>query len=164
LKPAARGAACWARRRGARGGGGGAAALGPRAMGREGACADDGIRREASHQVLDAKVLPVAATPDGAPQGRSLGLLVMKFSGASLATAESWRRVASIVCDHVDRRPVVVLSAIGQTTNELVNASKRALEDGTVDISAFEAAHRSLLDDLGVPEPEEVTGFFKEPQ
>ena len=52
---------------------------------------------------------------------------VMKFGGSSVATAERMREVADLVLTFPEESPVIVLSAMGKTTNNLllVNAVKR---------------------------------------
>eukprot|EP00928_Gymnodinium_smaydae_P087557 TRINITY_DN71808_c0_g1_i1.p1 TRINITY_DN71808_c0_g1~~TRINITY_DN71808_c0_g1_i1.p1 ORF type:complete len:525 (-),score=98.92 TRINITY_DN71808_c0_g1_i1:130-1704(-) len=87
-------------------------------------------------------------------------LLVMKFGGTSLAGAECLRRVASIVTERLSRRPVLVLSAMGKTTNDLLAAADRALKksasDGPVDLTKIRAAHVGVLKELGAPVPADV--------
>jgi aspartokinase len=46
-------------------------------------------------------------------------MIFMKFGGPSLASPASIKRVASIVLPHLQRNPVVVVSAIGDTTDHL---------------------------------------------
>ena len=46
-------------------------------------------------------------------------MIVMKFGGSSVESAEAIQRVASIVRE-CDRRPVVVVSAMGKTTDRLL--------------------------------------------
>lgn len=50
----------------------------------------------------------------------------MKFGGSSLESASAVESVASIVKSHLDRRPVVVVSAMGKTTDGLVTATDSA--------------------------------------
>ena len=52
--------------------------------------------------------------------------IVMKFGGSSLATGAALSRVAGIVAHHRTRHPVVVVSAIGKTTDRLVSVVERA--------------------------------------
>lgn len=54
---------------------------------------------------------------------------VMKFGGSSVATAERMREVADLVLTFPEESPVIVLSAMGKTTNNLllVNAVKDSL-------------------------------------
>ena len=47
-------------------------------------------------------------------------MIVMKFGGSSLKDAAAIERVSSIVASRLPRRPVVVVSAMGDTTDELL--------------------------------------------
>ena len=47
-------------------------------------------------------------------------MTVMKFGGTSVESAEAITRVAGIVRARLDRKPVVVVSAMGKTTNKLL--------------------------------------------
>ena len=47
-------------------------------------------------------------------------MIVMKFGGTSVESAEAIQRVSGIVRAHVERKPVVVVSAMGKTTNKLL--------------------------------------------
>ena len=76
-------------------------------------------------------------------------MIVMKFGGSSLANAERIRRVASIICGMLSRRPVVVLSAMGDTTDDLLAAAELALK-GTVSVDAVERLHRETARELRV--------------
>mmetsp|Transcript_124783 Transcript_124783/g.360961 ORF Transcript_124783/g.360961 Transcript_124783/m.360961 type:complete len:537 (+) Transcript_124783:62-1672(+) len=98
-----------------------------------------------------------AATPqDGHP------LLVMKFGGSSLATPELLRRAAEIIRDRLDRRPIVVLSAMGKTTNELLAAAERAFEKGEVDITKVKQIAHATFEHLGVDVPQSVSELLEE--
>ena len=86
-------------------------------------------------------------------------LLIMKFGGTSVGGGEQVLRCAGIVrqvrcirCDAphgaavnsfreaLPGRPVVVVSAMGKTTNALLSAARSAVETGEVDISAIRRA------------------------
>ena len=54
-------------------------------------------------------------------------MIVMKFGGTSVASAEAIARVASIVAARSDKRPVVVVSAMGKTTDRLLDIASRAI-------------------------------------
>jgi aspartate kinase len=54
-------------------------------------------------------------------------MIVMKFGGTSVESAEAIRRVASIVRARLDRHPVVVVSAMGKTTNKLLAIAAAAV-------------------------------------
>lgn len=45
---------------------------------------------------------------------------VMKFGGSSVASAERMREVADLILSFPQERPVIVLSAMGKTTNKLL--------------------------------------------
>ena len=53
-------------------------------------------------------------------------MIVMKFGGTSVESAEAIRRVAGIVRARLDRHPVVVVSAMGKTTNKLLAIGREA--------------------------------------
>ena len=53
-------------------------------------------------------------------------MIVMKFGGTSVESAASIERVVSIVKARLDRRPVVVVSAMGKTTNQLLSIASGA--------------------------------------
>ena len=63
-------------------------------------------------------------------------MIVLKFGGTSVASAEAITRVADIVAGRMAERPVVVVSAMGKTTDRLLELMGQA---------GFEGAHR--LDD-----------------
>lgn len=54
-------------------------------------------------------------------------MIVMKFGGTSVASHEAIQRVASIVAARLDRRPVVVVSAMGKTTDKLLEMADHAV-------------------------------------
>jgi aspartate kinase len=53
-------------------------------------------------------------------------MIVMKFGGTSVESEEAVSRVARIVKKYVDRQPIVVVSAMGKTTNGLLRAGTEA--------------------------------------
>lgn len=55
-------------------------------------------------------------------------MIVMKFGGTSVESAAAIRRVAGIVKDRLARRPVVVVSAMGKTTNKLLAIASEAVQ------------------------------------
>jgi aspartate kinase len=54
-------------------------------------------------------------------------MIVMKFGGTSVESAAAIERVASIVKSRADRHPVVVVSAMGKTTNKLLAIANTAV-------------------------------------
>lgn len=45
---------------------------------------------------------------------------VMKFGGSSVASADRMREVADLILSFPEERPIIVLSAMGKTTNKLL--------------------------------------------
>ena len=68
-------------------------------------------------------------------------MIVMKFGGSSIESAEAIQRVAGIVAGRAERRPLVIVSAMGKTTNRLLDIGRTAIT-GNLD------AALSKLDDL----------------
>ncbi|MBR6081179.1 MAG: aspartate kinase [Treponema sp.] len=80
-------------------------------------------------------------------------MIVMKFGGSSVANAERIRHVATIIQAYKESRPVVVLSAMGDTTDHLLESAELAVK-GTVDISKIEKLHRETAVALNIEVPE----------
>jgi len=76
-------------------------------------------------------------------------MIVMKFGGSSVADSERIRHVASIIKAYREQRPVVVLSAMGDTTDFLLEAADEAV-NGKVDIENVAALHRETVRILGI--------------
>lgn len=79
-------------------------------------------------------------------------MIVMKFGGSSVANADRIRHVASIIKAYKGERPVVVLSAMGDTTDYLLEAADKAVE-GNVDIKNVANLHYETAKELGVNVP-----------
>lgn len=73
-------------------------------------------------------------------------MIVMKFGGTSVESAAAIERVAGIVRSRLDRKPLVVVSAMGKTTNRLLAAADKAaagnLGDALRDAEELLAYHR----------------------
>jgi aspartate kinase len=76
-------------------------------------------------------------------------MLVMKFGGTSVGDAARIKDVISIVRGRLLRRPVVVVSAQGGVTNELI-ALAQAAAKGETSAAAVRARFDRLLSDLGL--------------
>ncbi|XP_012067342.1 aspartokinase 2, chloroplastic isoform X2 [Jatropha curcas] len=81
---------------------------------------------------------------------------VMKFGGSSVASAERMKEVADLILSFPNERPVIVLSAMGKTTNKLLLAGERAVSCGvtnveTIDeLSFIKELHLRTVDELEV--------------
>lgn len=76
-------------------------------------------------------------------------MIVMKFGGSSVANAERIKHVASIIKAYKEERPVVVLSAMGDTTDHLLEAADKAVE-GIVDVKGVAQLHEDTAKELGI--------------
>lgn len=79
-------------------------------------------------------------------------MIVMKFGGTSVESAEAIERVAGIVRERLARNPVVVVSAMGKTTNKLL-----AIAAAAVGGELHKAL--TLLDELRAFHLKEATGL-----
>ena len=73
----------------------------------------------------------------------------MKFGGSSVANADRIKHVASIIKAYREQRPVVVLSAMGDTTDYLLEAADMAVK-GTVDVKNVRDLHYETVETLGL--------------
>jgi len=82
--------------------------------------------------------------------------MVMKFGGSSVSTPERMQEVASIILSFPGQLPVVVLSAMGSTTNLLLQAGEEALITAPGSISSLpplrmiKELHRDTADKLKI--------------
>jgi len=93
---------------------------------------------------------------------------ILKFGGTSVGDAASIRTVAQIVGREAPHRPLVVLSATGDSTDRLAEigrlAAKGRLFESLSVVEALESAHRRLCGALldGSPHRVPVEAFFDE--
>nr|XP_043605851.1 aspartokinase 3, chloroplastic-like isoform X2 [Erigeron canadensis] len=80
---------------------------------------------------------------------------VMKFGGSSVASAERMTEVADLILSFPEESPVIVLSAMGKTTNKLIAAGEKAASCVS-DVSQIEELnfvrelHYRTVDELGL--------------
>ncbi|XP_052187682.1 aspartokinase 1, chloroplastic-like isoform X2 [Diospyros lotus] len=80
----------------------------------------------------------------------------MKFGGSSVASAERMREVADLVISFPEEKPVIVLSAMGKTTNNLLLAGEKAVSCGGSHVSKLDELrfimdlHLRTVEELGV--------------
>ncbi len=78
---------------------------------------------------------------------------VLKFGGSSLASADELRKVANVLLARRGQRRVVVCSAMGGVTNDLINIGLRASrgdESFRPSIAALEERHLHVARELGI--------------
>jgi len=83
-------------------------------------------------------------------------MIVMKFGGSSVADASRLKHVASIVKMQLEKKPLLVLSAMGDTTDHLLEAADIALNEGKVNVKGVEKLHLETVKTL------KLTGVQKE--
>ncbi|ONM11604.1 Aspartokinase [Zea mays] len=104
--------------------------------------------------VLRTEEAPAAAA--GARNAQAGFTVVMKFGGSSLASAERMREVAGLILSFPDETPVVVLSAMGKTTNNLLLAGEKAVSCGAPkaseipELAVIKDLHLRTVDELGL--------------
>ncbi|MDR2758334.1 MAG: aspartate kinase [Spirochaetaceae bacterium] len=80
-------------------------------------------------------------------------MIVMKFGGSSVANAERIRHMSDLVKAGLSRKPVLVLSAMGDTTDHLLEAAERALKETVVSLDKVEELHLTTIKELGLDAP-----------
>ena len=89
-------------------------------------------------------------------------MIVMKFGGSSVADANRIRHVADIVQTYLLRKPVLVLSAMGDTTDHLLEAGDLALKEGKVEIKHVDKLHQDTMKKLKLPAQKDIEDLMKE--
>ncbi|RRT50061.1 hypothetical protein B296_00051963 [Ensete ventricosum] len=87
---------------------------------REGICGKRRVLKVRCETRVSAVVEKDVALRQGAGGNAAQLSIVMKFGGSSVASAERMKEVAGLILSFPEERPVVVLSAMGKTTNNLL--------------------------------------------
>ncbi|EEC76545.1 hypothetical protein OsI_14341 [Oryza sativa Indica Group] len=93
--------------------------------------------------------------------------VAMKFGGSSVASAERMREVADLILSFPEETPVVVLSAMGKTTNNLLLAGEKAVSCGAPkaseipELAVIKELHVRTIDELGL-DRSIVSGLLEE--
>jgi aspartate kinase len=90
-------------------------------------------------------------------------MIVMKFGGTSVQDAQAMNNVASIVRNHLERNPFVVISAIATGTNLLdaigTSASQGNKEESLQHLSAFIGKHIRIAEE-GIIQPSRLESML----
>ncbi len=87
--------------------------------------------------------------------------VVMKFGGSSVASVPCWQAIRDLVARRraEGARVLVVVSALSGVTDALRQLSKCADRDQRVEAAtAIARRHHDLLQLMGLPQPDEMTG------
>jgi aspartate kinase len=87
-------------------------------------------------------------------------MIVMKFGGTAIGSAQKIRSVYAIVKERLARRPAVVVSAHGGVTDMLIEVARKAVT-GNPSIESIERKHLEIVRELGLDESL-VTKHLKE--
>jgi aspartate kinase len=90
-------------------------------------------------------------------------MIIMKFGGSSVKDSERIKSVAEIIRSSLKRSPVIVFSAMGKTTDWLLDSGNRALRERSVDLQEIRNLHLQCAQDLDVPAAE-LEGLFRQLQ
>jgi aspartate kinase len=83
-------------------------------------------------------------------------MIVMKFGGTSVQNAPYIERVARIIADRLNHSPVVVVSAMGKTTQGLLDAAEASAQRDT-------ARAHSIISDLKITHTDLAAQLIKNP-
>ncbi|KAI3503643.1 hypothetical protein L1887_32090 [Cichorium endivia] len=80
---------------------------------------------------------------------------VMKFGGSSVASAERMKEVADLILSFPEESPVIVLSAMGKTTNKLIAAGEKAASCVSIvseieELTFVKELHYRTVEELGL--------------
>ncbi len=97
-------------------------------------------------------------------------MIICKFGGTSVQDAEALQRVTGIIQSRLKSKPVVVASAMGKTTNGLLQAAETAasgrIREASDQLGRLRERHLKEVGRLGLAEDRELTetidNYFKE--
>ncbi|XP_074295724.1 aspartokinase 1, chloroplastic-like isoform X1 [Silene latifolia] len=93
--------------------------------------------------------------------------IVMKFGGSSVASAHRMREIADLILSFPDENPLIVLSAMGKTTNNLLNAGEKAVGCGgskasdIPELTLIKDLHLRTVSELDIP-PSVISSHLEE--
>jgi len=93
----------------------------------------------------------------GQEKAEILKMIVMKFGGSSLATGERIAHAADLTLRYQDRRPLLVVSAMGGVTDALIGAARQALQGRKAlpavedQLASLKERHVTALTSLAMP-------------
>ncbi|KAK8965234.1 hypothetical protein KSP40_PGU019016 [Platanthera guangdongensis] len=113
--------------------------------------------RRKALRICCSKLIAGVVEKDETIAGRASDLsIVMKFGGSSVATADRMKEVAELIQSFPEERPVIVLSAMGKTTNNLLLAGENAVTCGVSNVSeltelkSVKHLHHKTISELGI--------------
>lgn len=78
-------------------------------------------------------------------------MIIMKFGGTSVGSAERIVNVANIVKSHLKKKPVVVVSAVTKMTDALIRLARECAEgNGSSTLNSIKKTHYSIMEKLKI--------------
>lgn len=79
-------------------------------------------------------------------------MIVMKFGGTSVGNAESIKTVADIIKSNIDKKPIVVVSAIASITDKLIKTANLAFSSKNylLEYESIKDKHYKVIEELGL--------------
>lgn len=79
-------------------------------------------------------------------------MIVRKFGGTSVQNAEQFKKLSEILKDQKDAKSIIVVSAMGKTTNKLVSFNVNLTHNDIIfaenDLLSIEESHKKLIEEL----------------
>jgi len=92
-------------------------------------------------------------------------MIVAKFGGTSIGNADMISNIANIIKSHINKKPVVVVSAVGGITNKLIELGNTAAEGkGNEVFENIKSIHYQILENLSLDKlliSEDIEGLSK---
>lgn len=94
-------------------------------------------------------------------------MIVMKFGGSSIGSAAQISKVSEIISSQLERKPIIVVSALSDVTNTLLASIDQASRGHAPKVADIESRHQIVLSDLDLPEDllksefQEIEALFK---
>ncbi len=93
-------------------------------------------------------------------------MIVMKFGGTSVGNIEAIRRVGKIIESRLERKPVVVVSAVSGITNKLVRLGQISADKNHVSakeiIEEIRKVHAAIISELEIDDSTDIKKAFPE--
>ena len=90
-------------------------------------------------------------------------MIVMKFGGTSLANAERIKNVANIINTRLNKKPIVVVSAVGGITDKLIDLAKEASKGTNPNerVEQIVDIHKKIIKSLNLNDEFLIEDFVK---
>jgi len=75
-------------------------------------------------------------------------MIIMKFGGRTLSTAENIRFVCRLIQQRLSYKPVVIISALADVTDQLDKAAHKTASTGKISLNAIRRKHKLILKKL----------------